>query len=189
MSIAVFWDSKMTFHRLVEDTACPCEAVTPLLLAAPFYQGTYTGIIVPTGFGNTSYSKLLPALRACSGRIERYLEAGGRLLVFGAADASPNRYDWLPEDVGYHYEFMEHSLTVDASSPWSCLFDGYDTEKFAADGWFESYPGKPVATAENGFPVLVECRIGKGTLLLASTHEYPSESFLRLLAAGDPVRF
>ncbi|HJJ35052.1 MAG TPA: hypothetical protein O0X79_05275, partial [Methanocorpusculum sp.] len=67
--------------------------------------------------------------------------------------------------------------------------DGYDTEKFAADGWFESYPGKPVATAENGFPVLVECRIGKGTLLLASTHEYPSDAFLKKFSEGESIPF
>jgi len=134
MTVAVFWDTKMTFHRLVEDSACPCEAVTPLLLSAPFYRGKYSGVIIPTGFGNMSYSKLLPALRACSERIERYLEAGGKLLVFGAADASPNRYDWLPVDVEYHYAFGEHCLDVDTSSPWSSIFDGYDTTKFAADG-------------------------------------------------------
>ena len=189
MTVAVFWDTKMTFHRLIEDSACPCEAVTPLLLSAPFYRGKYSGIIIPTGFGNMSYSKLLPALRACSGRIERYLEAGGKLLVFGAADASPNRYDWLPVNVEYHYEFGEHLLDVDTSSPWSCIFDGYDTTKFAADGWFETFEGTPVASTENGFPVLVECSVGKGTLLLASTHEYPSDAFLKKFAEGDLIPF
>ena len=189
MSFAIFWDSKMTFHRLIEDVACPCEGVTPLLLSAPFYRGTYSGVIIPTGFGNTSYSKLLPALRACSERIEEYLEKGGKLLVFGAADASPNRYDWLPVNIKYHYEFGEHCLAVDSSSPWSCIFDGYDTTSFATDGWFETYEGKSIATAENGHPVLVECTVGKGTLLLASTHEYPSDAFLKTFSKGDSVSF
>ncbi len=189
MTIAVFWDTKMTFHRLVEDSVCPCEAVTPLLLSAPFYRGKYSGIIIPTGFGNMSYSKLLPALRACSGRIERYLDEGGKLLVFGAADASANRYNWLPVDVEYHYAFREHRLDVDTSSPWSCIFDGYDTTKFAADGWFETFEGTPVALTENGFPVLVECSVGKGTLLLASTHEYPSDAFLKIFSEGESIPF
>ena len=189
MTVAVFWDSKMTFHRLVEDSACPCEAVTPLLLSAPFYRGKYSGVIIPTGFGNMSYSKLLPALRACSERIERYLEAGGKLLVFGAADASANRYDWLPVDAEYHFSFGEHCLDVDTSSPWASLFDGYDTTKFATDGWFETYEGRPIATAENGCPVLIECPVGKGTLLLASTHEYPSCTFLKKFSEGEAVSF
>ena len=30
--IAVFWDNKMMFHRLVEDACGYCEAVTPLML-------------------------------------------------------------------------------------------------------------------------------------------------------------
>ncbi len=189
MTVAVFWDTKMTFHRLVEDAACPCDAVTPLLLSAPFYRGKYSGIIIPTGFGNKSYSNLLPALRACSERIENYLNAGGRLLVFGAADASPNRYDWLPVNVKYHYEFAEHHLDVDTTSPWSCIFDGYDTKNFASDGWFEEFEGHSLAIAENGFPVLVECPVGKGTLLLASTHEYPSDAFLKVFSDGEPVSF
>lgn len=189
MTVAVFWDTKMTFHRLVEDAACPCDAVTPLLLSAPFYRGKYSGIIIPTGFGNICYSKLLPALRACSERIEDYLNAGGKLLVFGAADASPNRYDWLPVNVKYHYEFAEQHLDVDTTSPWSCIFDGYDTTCFASDGWFEEFEGHPLAIAENGFPVLVECQVGKGTLLLASTHEYPSDAFLKVFSNGEPVPF
>ncbi|HJK23456.1 MAG TPA: hypothetical protein O0X92_01295 [Methanocorpusculum sp.] len=190
--IAVFWDNKMMFHRLVEDACGYCEAVTPLMLAAPFYKGRYTGIIIPTGFGNLQYSKLLPALRAVSGRIEDYLENGGKLLVYGAADPANtgNPYNWLPVDVEYHFEFAEHKLEIDASSPWKSLFDGYDTDKFAADGWFVKYPGKPVAVAENRFPVLVECPVGEGTLLLASAHEYPSDAFLKQFgAAATEIQF
>ena len=190
--IAVFWDSKMMFHRLVEDACGYCEAVTPLMLAAPFYKGRYTGVIIPTGFGNTQYSKMLPALRAVSGRIEEYLEEGGRLLVYGAADPAHtgNPYDWLPVEAEYHFGFAEHKLEIDASSPWKSLFDGYATEKFATDGWFVQYPGRPVAVAENGFPVFVECSVGKGTLLLASTHEYPSDAFLKQFGSADAeVRF
>ncbi|MDR0980955.1 MAG: hypothetical protein LBL85_04160 [Methanocalculaceae archaeon] len=190
--IAVFWDSRMMFHRLVEDACGYCEAVTPLMLAAPFYKGRYTGVIIPTGFGNLQYSKLLPALRAVSGRIEEYLEDGGRLFVYGAADPAKtgNPYDWLPIEVEYHFGFAEHKLDIDASSPWKSLFDGYDTEKFATDGWFVKCPGKPIAVAENGFPVFVECPVGEGTLLLASTHEYPSDAFLKQFGAADAeVRF
>ena len=190
--IAVFWDNKMMFHRLVEDACGYCEAVTPLMLAAPFYKGRYTGIIIPTGFGNLQYSKLLPALRAVSGRIEDYLENGGKLLVYGAADPANtgNPYNWLPVDVEYHFEFAEHKLEIDASSPWRSLFGGDDTDKFAADGWFVKYPGKPVAVAGNGFSVLGECPVGEGTLLLASAHEYPSDAFLKQFgAAATEIQF
>ncbi len=190
--IAVFWDSKMMFHRLVEDSCGYCEAVTPLMLAAPFYKGRYTGVIIPTGFGNLQYSKLLPALRAVSDRIEEYLENGGRLFVYGAADPAnaSNPYDWLPVEVEYHFEFAEHRLTVDEFSPWKSLFDGYNLGAFPTDGWFTGYPGKPVAVAENGFPIFVECRVGKGTLLLATAHEYPADAFLKMFGAADQkVRF
>lgn len=190
--MAVFWDGKMMFHRLIEDTCGFCEAVTPLMLAAPFYKGQYTAVLIPTGFGNLQYSKLLPALRAVSDRVADYLETGGRLMVFGAADPinTSHPYDWLPVEVEYHFEFGEHVLTLSHDSPWTTLFDGYNTEAFPTDGWFTQYSGTPIATAENGFPVLVECKVGKGTLLLASTHEYPSNSFLKLFAsAEEKIRF
>ncbi|MDU9375677.1 hypothetical protein McpSp1_02550 [Methanocorpusculaceae archaeon Sp1] len=190
--VAVFWDSKMMFHRLVEDSCGYCEAVTPLMLAAPFYKGNYSGVIIPTGFGNLQYSKLLPALRAVSDRVEEYLEEGGRLFVYGAADPanSGNPYNWLPVEVEYHFEFAEHKLTIDESSPWKSLFDGYDTNAFPTDGWFTKYPGKRIAVAENGCPVFVECKIGEGTLLLATAHEYPADTFLKQFGAeGQTFRF
>lgn len=183
-NVAVFWDSKMTFHRLVEDSCGYCEGVTPLMLSAPFYKGRYAGIIIPTGFGNTQYSKLLPALRASSGRFTKYLQNGGRVLVYGAMDDGPNKYDWLPVKVSYHHEFAEHSLTVDESSPWKVLLDGYDKNAFTTDGWFEEFEGKPIAVAENGFPILVECKVGEGTLLLSTAHEYPSRAFLEMFQKG-----
>lgn len=188
-NIGIFWDNTMMFHRMVEDAAGAVEAVTPLMLAAPFFRGKFTGVIVPTGFGNTHYSKMLPALRACAGRIEDYLENGGKMLLFGAADAAPTLYNWLPVNVKYHFEFMEHELDV-VNSPSALLFDGYDTGYFACDGWFEEFEGEPIAVSKNtGKPVLVECKIGEGTLYLASTHEYPSAAFLKEFAKGDAVSF
>lgn len=190
--VAVFWDTKMMFHRLVEDACGYCEAVTPLMLSAPFYHGRYTAVIIPTGFGNQQYSKLLPALRAVSGRVAEYLDDGGRLFVYGAADpaCSGDPYDWLPVEAKYQFGFAGHQLTIDASSPWKSLFEGYDTSAFASDGWFTKFPGTPVAVAENGFPVCVECRVGKGTLILASTHEYPTDTFLKLFGTSNTcVRF
>ena len=187
--IAVFWDSEMMFHRMVEDAAGPVEAVTPLILSAPFFRGKFSGIIVPTGFGNTSYSKMLPALRACAGRIEDYLEDGGKMLVYGAADAGPARYDWLPVKAEYHYDFMEHELDVAESSA-ALLLEGYDTANFACDGWFEEFEGTPVAVSKKtGKPVLLECPVGDGTLYLASTHEYPAAAFLKEFAKGDEASF
>jgi len=188
--IAVFWDKEMMFHTVVADAAGPVEAVSPLMLAAPFYRGNFASVIIPTGFGNTHYSKMLPALRACASRIEEYLEDGGKMLVFGAADAEPKRYDWLPVSVDYRFEFMEHDVVVDTSSPFACLADGYEMQHLPCDGWFESCDGKSLITSKTkNAPVLAEWRIGKGTLLLAGVHEYPSVPFLKVFAEGVAVRF
>jgi len=188
---AIFWDNTTMFHKLVEETTGPVEAVTPLILAAPFFHGKFNGIIIPTGFGNTHYSRMLPALRATASRIEDYLEDGGKMLVYGAADASPARYDWLPVSVDYHFEFQEHQIETDSSSPWAGIVDGYDNAKFACDGWFENVEnGKTVVFSKTvGKPVFVEVKVGKGTLLLASTHEYPTVAFLQEFKKGDLSSF
>ena len=188
--IAVFWDNEMMFHKVVADAVGSVEAVSPLMLAASFYHSSYAGIIIPTGFGNTHYSRMLPALRASASRIKEYIEGGGKMLVFGAADSEPKRYDWLPVKVDYHYEFMEHAVTVDSSSPFSSLADGYDKEHLPCDGWFENADGKALITSQiNNYPVLSEWDIGDGILLLASIHEYPTVSFLKELAKGNPIHF
>jgi len=188
---AIFWDNKTMFHKLVEETTGPVEAVTPLLLSAPFFQGQFNGIIIPTGFGNTHYSRMLPALRASAARIENYLENGGKLLVYGAADASPARYDWLPVSIDYHFEFQEHQIVTDKTSPWAGIVEGYDNSSFACDGWFENVEnGKTVVFSKTvNKPVFVEVKIGKGTILLGSTHEYPSASFLQEFNKGENISF
>ena len=181
--VAVLWDTKNMFHRLIEDTCGYCEPVSPLMLSAPFYVGNYTSLIIPTGFGDSQYSKVLPALRAMSTRISKYLNNGGFLLVYGAAtqDDTKNVYDWLQIDIEYHFEFAQHKLNIDNKSPWSSLFDGYDINAFTTDGWFTKHVGTPIAVTESGYPVLVEVKIGDGTLLLSTAHEYPSKSFLTQL--------
>ena len=52
------------------------------------------------------------------------------------------------------------------------------------------YPGKQVAVAGSRCPVLVECPVGEGTLLLASADEYPSDAFLKQFgAAATEIQF
>ena len=82
--MGLLWDSPLMFSRLIEDCGACCEMVNPYMLASPFWRGRFTALIVPTGFANPAYSNLLPALRASSGRIRRFIKSGGRLLAFGA---------------------------------------------------------------------------------------------------------
>ncbi len=66
---AFVWQTKQHFNRYIEDCGITCELVTPHMLAAPFYRGSFNCLIIPTGFANPAYSNLLPALRSAASRM------------------------------------------------------------------------------------------------------------------------
>ena len=129
----------MLFSRYIEECGVPCEHITPHMIAAPFYRGRFGALIIPTGFANPSYSCLLPALKASSSRIRRFISEGGHLLVFGAASEREDAYDWLPIRVRYHHEYGGRSLDVDTCHPCAALLEGYDTGTIECDGYFTDY--------------------------------------------------
>ncbi len=178
------WDSPQIFARLIEECTGCCELVTPQLLASPFYHGRFSALVIPTGFGNPLYSRLLPALRASAERIERFLEAGGRILVFGAADERPDAYDWLPFRLTYRHDYAVRSLVFTAGSPWLCLIEGYDPGTVPCDGSFPEHDGTVVAMDEAGGAVVIEQAVGRGLVLAATVHEYPSRAFLSTFSCG-----
>ena len=178
------WDSPQIFTRLIGECTGSCELVTPQLLASPFYRGRFTALVIPTGFANPLYSRLLPALRASSGRIGRFLEAGGRILVFGVAEDRPDAYDWLPFRLTYRHDYSVRSISFSPGSPWICLLEGYDPGTVPCDGTFPEHDATVVATAETGEAVVVEKAVGRGLVLAATIHEYPSRSFLSSFSCG-----
>jgi hypothetical protein len=171
------WDQPLVFGRFLEDCGIITVQVTPQLLAAPFFRGQYNVLIVPTGFANPAYSRLLPALRASSERIKSFVERGGNLLVYGAADSRSSTYDWLPFPVSYCYSPVNGPVDVDPSSPHSAIIRDYDPRHIECDGYFPSFEGKAIATAA-GQVVLLEKTAGKGTILVTTIHEYPSRCFI-----------
>jgi hypothetical protein len=172
------WDSKVIFSRYIEECGVPCEHVTPHMIAAPFYRGRFVALIIPTGFANPAYSCLLPALKASSSRIRRFVSEGGHLLVFGAASDREDAYDWLPIRVMYHHEYGARHLEFDPCHPYAALLEGYDTSTIECDGYFTD-PEAPVVASACGNPVMIAQRIGRGEIVVTTVHEYPSRTFLK----------
>lgn len=168
----------MLFTRYVEDCGIPCEHITPHMIAAPFYRGRFAALIIPTGFANPAYSCLLPALKASSSRIRRFVSEGGHLLVFGAASEREDAYDWLPMRVRYHHDYGNRNLEFDPSHPCSALLEGHDTSNIECDGYFTDQEASVVASS-CGKPVLIIQRIGDGEIVVTTVHEYPSRTFLK----------
>jgi len=171
------------FARFIEDCGVPCDEITPQLLAAPFFRGSFVTLIVPTGFACSDYSRLLPALRASSGRIERYLNRGGRLLVFGAATKDPDAYDWLPATLSYHHEYGPAGLSFTDPS-YASIVEEYDQAAIECDGWFTAHDGEAIGLRDGDLPVMVRIPIGDGVVIATTIHEYPSRTFLRGFCCG-----
>ena len=149
-SAGLAWETPQLFNRYVEGFGIRCDAVTPQMMATPFWKGRFVALIIPTGFANPAYSRLLPALRASEERILRFVEGGGRLLVFGAADDRPDAYDWLPFPLTYRHGYAERRIAVRPESPRGVLVDGYDCTCMPCDGCFTAPGCEPVACGEGG---------------------------------------
>lgn len=188
-SAGLAWDQVQLFNRYIEGFGIRCDAVTPQMLAAPFWKGRFVALIIPTGFANPAYSRLLPALRASEGRIRRFVEGGGRLLVFGAADEKPDAYDWLPFPLTYRHGYAERRLEVRPECPRGVLVDGYDCAAMPCDGCFPAHECEPVAFEAGGAAVLLEREVGKGLVVVTSVHEYPSGKFLTAFCCGERETF
>lgn len=172
------WDTSLHFIRYIEDLGIPCELVTPYMLAAPFYRGSFSCLIIPTGFGNPAYSRLLPALRASSGRIRKFVENGGNLLVFGAAIDNADAYDWLPFPVTYHHDVSQRNISCGSSLWGHELVKDYDPTCIECDGIFPAHGGNTAGTTE-GSAVIIEKKLENGTVIVTSLHEYPSRAFVQ----------
>ena len=172
------WGTKQHFNRYIEECGISCELVTPQILATPFYRGSFNCLIIPTGFANPAYSNLLPALRAASVRIKKFVETGGNLLVFGAAVDKPDAYDWLPFPVIYRHECHPRRIECSLSSDAGTLIDDYNPQCIECDGSFPSHEATRVGIAEL-CDVIIEKKIGEGRIVVTSVHEYPSRGFLK----------
>jgi hypothetical protein len=184
-SAGLLWDHHQIFHRYVEDCGIRCDVVTPHLLAAPFFRGRYVALIVPTGFGNPAFSRLQPALNAAAERIERFVEDGGRLLVYGACTDRTGAYDWLWFPVTYVHGFATSAVTMDPGSPGRSLLEGCDTMAVTIDGHFSCSGGVSRAWTDRGAPVLLESSLGAGSAIVTSIHEYPSREFLSAFCCSE----
>jgi hypothetical protein len=178
--IAVLWDKDTLLRQYLADRGFRCEVITPALLAAPFFslRGCRL-LIVPAGFGNAAYSKILQAIRAHREFITHFVKAGGTLLAWGAF-SSRDAYNWLPFAIQYVREERmvgikrltgaETALLVERDE---CLCDGYF--EALAEGWDVILA---VRGAEADRAILVDAAYGAGEIIATTIHEYPSDRFI-----------
>ena len=186
--VGLVWDQPLVFCRFLEDCGLVATHVTPHLLASPFFRGQFSLLLIPTGFANPAYSCVLPALRASQGRVRRFVENGGTLLIYGGVDDRPGAYDWLPFPVTYQYAPGSGRVETPSSHPAGSIIRDYDPDHIEYDGYFPSYDGEAVIVA-GGHTILFVKALGKGTVIVTSIHEYPSRDCIRQISmeAGETL--
>ncbi|MBP2132796.1 hypothetical protein J2128_000717 [Methanomicrobium sp. W14] len=183
----VAWECSGFMNRYIEKCGVGCEPVTPNMLSTPFFKGDIVTLIVPTGFGNKMYSNLLPALRASSDRIKKFVMKGGHVLSFGAMTRDDGVYDWLPFRCSYVHEYFGAQISVNHDSAFHDIMDDFDLSKIECDGYFmdESPEYEVVAETSDKKPVVILKKCGEGYYLITSIHELPSKDFIKKFCTGN----
>ena len=105
------------------------------------------------------------------------------MLVFGPAEERADAYDWLPFRIQVRQEYGEYTIALDHTYPTAALLEGFDLDNLPCDGVFTSFEGDVVAQCSRG-PVLVTTRVGEGTGVATTIHEYPARPAIRTLCSG-----
>lgn len=167
-------DRGNVFEQLFTESGLTCQQVIPQAFGSPFCQPCKL-LIVPSGFADKKYYKVLPSLEKSGDKVKKFIEEGGVVLAFGAM-LDDYIYDWLPMRLRYTMRFKEVNVNlVDTSTPASVFIE---PGKLDCDGYFTEHDGKVVMTMDDGKPVLIYKQVGKGHIVASSLHQFPSKKFL-----------
>jgi hypothetical protein len=183
--IAIIGEKTFLFEKLLDETGREYAFVKPEILGSPFLP-RFRMVVIPTGFANPQYSKVLPALKASKSRIAEFLEKGGVLTVFGPL-VPEHEYEWLPLSLKYIGEYENTELVPTSDHRCNSLVDAKAAD---CDGYL--IPGEGFETAlrdSKGRSVLVIGKFGRGKIVATTIHEFPSVDYLCWAAEeGEPAK-
>ena len=167
-------DRGNVFEATFKEYGFSCQQVVPQAFGSPFCQPSKL-FIVPSGFADPKYYKILPALKRNKDKIKKFIESGGVMLAFGAI-VEDYEYTWLPMTLKYHMWFKpRHVSMVRPDSPAALLVGPGERE---CDGFFTAHDGETVMAQDDGKAVLVYKKYGQGHIIASALHVYPSQKFL-----------
>lgn len=172
--IALVWDTGLLFEKFFVEHGFDHMLVHPAAIGSPFLP-PFKHVIIPAGFSNPQYSKLLPYLIKKKQNIERFISNGGTLLVFSPLVGS-HLYEWLPFTIEYVQQYGPVELSEQCKSEVSLIAGG---TKLECDGFFSRAEGECILANENGEPVLVRKKYDVGQVIATTIHEFPTPAFIR----------
>jgi hypothetical protein len=174
-------DRNNAFEETFKEYGYTCQQIVPQAFGSPFCPPSRL-LIIPSGFADKKYYRILPALERCADQVKAFVEKGGIVLTFGAM-LTDYTYDWLPIKLSYHMRFKTQNVTLaDPQDPAAKLLEPGEKD---CDGFFTEYEGNVVMKNAEGMPVLVSKKYGDGYIIAASLHEYPSKQFIDWACAKE----
>ena len=174
-------DRGNVFEALFKEYGFTCQQIVPQAFGSPFCPPTKL-LIVPAGFADPKYYKVLPALERNSEKIAEFIEKGGIVLASGAL-LEDYEYDWLPMKLKYDMQFKARNVRIiKPDDPAALLVKPGENE---CDGVFTEHDGETVMVRDDNMPVLVHKEYGKGHIIGSAVHEFPSKMFIEWACSKD----
>ena len=175
--VMLIWDTPLLFEKLFLDNDLKCQRILSHAVGTPFLPSCKC-IIIPTGFANPDYTKIVAGIERNGRAFEKFVKNGGILVVFGPM-VPEYHYDWLPMELMY---VQEHGLTlvkkVDEHGAQSIIPDANIDTQVECDGYFSKTDADVLLNNSDGKPVMVAKNIGDGIVVATTIHEFPSADFL-----------
>lgn len=175
--VMLIWDTPLLFEKLFVDNDLKCQRILSHAVGTPFLPSCKC-IIIPTGFANPDYTKIVAGIERNGRAFEKFVKNGGILVVFGPM-VPEYHYDWFPIELTY---MQEHGLTLVRKSDEhgaQCIITDVDTQ-VECDGYFSKTDTDADVLLNNsdGKPIMVAKNVGDGIVVATTIHEFPSADFL-----------
>ncbi|MCD4704173.1 MAG: hypothetical protein K8R64_07780 [Methanosarcinaceae archaeon] len=174
--VMLVWDAPLLFEKLFTECDLKCQRILSIAIGTPFLPPCKC-LVIPTGFANPSYTKVLQGIEANARAFERFVQEGGTLVVFGAV-VPEYRYDWLPFELEYVGKHGATLLVKSVDHDTRCIVDD-PAEPVECDGYFSHTDGQVIFKNSDDQPVMVAQSVGDGLVVATTIHEFPTTDFIR----------
>ncbi len=185
--VTVLSDNKSNaFVQFFDGYGFTCQQAVPALFGTPYLPPSKL-LIIPSAFGVARYYKILPALEGCRDRIEEFVREGGIVLAYGAG-VDGYRYRWLPMAPTYRHifkdvsQFKKSEVKPVGSGSSAHMAFGYGLCN--CDGYYTDFDGDVELALEDGRPVLIYKKVGKGLVVASGIFDYPDVKFVEWACRG-----
>ena len=173
--VMLLWENPLLFEKLFAEHDIKCQRISAESIGTPFLPPCRC-LVVPTGFANQNYTKILNGLVRNKKQIAKFVEKGGTVLIFGPM-VDGHEFNWLPMELKYVQKQMSSDVLKTNEHNIQCIVDELDQVEF--DGYFTDVQGEVLLTDKDRNALMVSKKIGEGMIIATTIHEFPCGNFLK----------